>query len=409
MSSLAPAPGVLGGRLVLLFSAAVFLNYLDRGTLSLAAPLLQQELSLSPTEMGILFSAFFWSYAPLQPLAGWLAQRFDVRWVLGGGLALWALATVITGLVSSCEALLLLRVLLGIGESVSYPCNAKFLGQRATLAERGRANGFIATGQALGPMVGTLGGGLLVAGYGWRAVFIVFGVLSLLWLIPWFRATRGGLSLDVADAPVTVPWRRLLAERALWGTSLGHFCSNYSYYFMLSWLPLLLVKDRGFSMAEMAWIGSCVYALQAVSAPLTGWLCDRAIARGAAPERVLRGAMNLGLGVVALAMAACTGADTTGTVALILMAGIFFGVQSAPLGTMTQTLGGPRAAAQWMGVQNLCANMAGVTAPVLTGITIDRTGSFVWAFALAAGVTLLGVLSYTFLVRQVAPVDWDEP
>ena len=106
-------------------------------------------------------------------------------------------------------------------------------------------------------------------------------------------------------------------------------------------------------------------------------------------------------------MAACAAATPTTTVAMILIAGFFFGMQSAPLGSITQTLGGARAAGQWMGVQNLCANMAGVLAPLLTGILVERTGSFLWAFALAAAVTACGVLAYTVVIRRVAPVDWD--
>ena len=149
--------------MVWLLAAAVFINYFDRGNLATASPLLQRELGLSNSELGILFSAFFWSYAPLQPVAGWLAQRFDVRYVLGCGLALWALATMLTGLATSFAMILILRVLLGIGESVAYPCNAKFLAQRVPIHERGRSNGFIAVGQSLGPTCGTLLGGLIMA------------------------------------------------------------------------------------------------------------------------------------------------------------------------------------------------------------------------------------------------------
>jgi len=226
----------------------VFLNYFDRGTLATASPLIQGELGLTNAEMGILFSAFFWSYAPLQPLAGWLAQRFDVRYVLGGGLALWALATTLTGFVSSFAAILALRVLLGFGESVTYPCNAKYLGQRVPLAERGRANGFIATGQALGPMLGILLGGLITEHYGWRPAFVLFGLLSLLWLLPWQSVTRDGATAGLVAGGKTVPYAALLRKRSLWGTCLGHFCGNYAYYFMLTWLPLLLVKQHGFSV-----------------------------------------------------------------------------------------------------------------------------------------------------------------
>ena len=393
-------------RVVLLLSAAVFLNYFDRGTLSTAAPLVRGELGLSDSQMGVLFSAFFWSYAPMQPLAGWLAQRFDVRIVLGTGLALWGAATALTGFASGFTQILLLRVMLGIGESVAYPCNAKFLGQRAAAHERGRANGLIATGQSLGPLLGTLFGGLVMAEYGWRVAFIVFGLVSLLWLLPWAVVTKGGLDdARYADAR-PLPWRVLLRQRSLWGTSLGHFCGNYAYYFMLTWLPLLLVREYGYTLQEMAMLGAAVYGMQAVSAPVTGWYCDRLLARGAQPDRVLKRTMIIGLCGVAVPMALCAIAGPEESVALILVTGIFFGVQSAPLGTITQTLGGPRAAGQWMGVQNLCANIAGVLAPMLTGFAVEASGNFAIAFASASIVTLGGVLAYGVVVQRVEPVRW---
>ena len=395
-------------RVVLLLSAAVFLNYFDRGALSIAAPLVQEELQLSPAQMGILFSAFFWSYAPLQPLAGWLAQRFDVRRVLGCGLALWGLATALTGFATGFWMILGLRVLLGIGESVFYPCNAKFLAQRAAVHERGRANGLVATGQALGPLAGTLLGGLLMAGYGWRPAFLLFGILSLLWLWPWHLATRAGETSGSAAGARPVPYSVLLRQRSLWGTSLGHFCGNYAYYFTLTWLPLMLVREHGLSMAQMAVVGSCVYALQAVAAPATGWLCDRLISRGGTPDRVLKNMINIGLCGAAAAMAACAFASPTASIGLILMTGLFFGMQSAPLGAISQTIGGPRAAGQWMGVQNLCANMAGVLAPVITGYVVESTGQFLWAFLIAAAVTLAGVFAFGVVVQRVEPIGWDD-
>ncbi len=395
--------------MVWLLAAAVFINYFDRGNLATASPLLQRELGLSNSELGILFSAFFWSYAPLQPVAGWLAQRFDVRYVLGCGLALWALATMLTGLATSFAMILILRVLLGIGESVAYPCNAKFLAQRVPIHERGRSNGFIAVGQSLGPTCGTLLGGLVMARFGWRPAFVVFGALSFAWLIPWRAATRDGTTAGSAAGQHPIPYRVLLRERSLWGTSLGHFCGNYAYYLMLTWLPLLLVRVHGFRMEQMAAIGACVYALQALSAPATGWVCDRLIIRGIAPNRVLKTAIIVGLCGVAVPMALCAVAGARLSVMMLLMAGVFFGVQSAPLGSITQTLGGPRAAGQWMGIQNLCANMAGVLAPLITGFAVDRGRDFFWAFAISAVITLAGVSAYAFMIRRIEPVAWPAP
>jgi MFS transporter, ACS family, D-galactonate transporter len=128
----------------LLLAAAVFINFVDRGSLATASPLLKDELGLSNSQIGVLLSAFFWPYAPLQPVAGWLAQRFDVRYVLAGGLSVWAIATALTELSTSFTLLLAVRILLGIGESVAYPCISKLLAQRAPEHERGRANGLIA-------------------------------------------------------------------------------------------------------------------------------------------------------------------------------------------------------------------------------------------------------------------------
>jgi MFS family permease len=391
---------------VLLLAAAVFINYFDRGNLATASPLLQKELGLSSSDLGILFSAFFWSYAPLQPLAGWFAQRFDVRYVLGGGLALWALATTLTAVAGSFAGILVLRVLLGIGESVAYPCNAKFLAQRVAAHERGRANGLIAVGQSLGPTSGTLAGGLMMAHFGWRPAFLVFGLLSLAWLIPWRTATGDGSTAASAAGAHPLPYHTLLSERSLWGTSLGHFCGNYAYYFMLTWLPLFLVNAQGFRMDQMAVIGAGIYALQAISAPATGWICDRWILGGAAPNRVLKTAIIIGLCGVAVPMALCAFASHAFIVALLLVAGVFFGVQSAPLGSITQTMGGPRAAGQWMGIQNFFANMAGVLAPLITGFIVHRGNNFFWPFAIAAAVTLTGVLAYAVVIKRVEPVSW---
>ncbi len=241
---------------------------------------------------------------------------------------------------------------------------------------------------------------------GWRPTFVLFGLMSLAWLIPWRSATRGGETAGSRAGNHPISYRVLLKERSLWGTSLGHFCGNYAYYFMLTWLPLLLVRTYGFTMEHMAAIGAGVYALQALSAPATGWLCDGLIYRGSSPNRVLKAAIILGLCGVAASMALCALAGATLCMVLLLFAGVFFGVQSAPLGSITQTLGGPRAAGQWMGIQNLCANMAGVLAPLITGFVVGRDGNFNWAFGISAAITLAGVFAYAVLIRRVEPVAW---
>src|SRR4051794_37601662 len=169
-------------RLITVLALGVLLNYVDRANLATAAPLLQAELSLSASQLGLLFSTFFLVYAPAQILAGWLVHRFDLRWVMVAGLTLWGLATAGTGLAVGFLSILSLRLLLGLGESVMFPTWQLLLARRTSEHERGRANGIIGAGQGVGPMVGTLFGGLAMARFGWRVMFVGLGVITLLWL-----------------------------------------------------------------------------------------------------------------------------------------------------------------------------------------------------------------------------------
>ena len=278
-------------RLVLLVTAALFINFIDRGNLATAAPLLQDELHLSASQLGFLLSAFYYGYALCMAPAGWLAERYGAHKVLAAGLIIWSLSTLGTGLVHGFTALLVLRILLGVGESVSFPCASKVFANAIPVERLGVANGVLGFGYLVGPAVGTLLGGYLMSVYGWRPVFILFGALSLLWLWPWRKvkvalSPKGGI-VD-KDAP---PFRIILRQRALWGASLGHFASNYSFYFILSWLPFYLVKERGFSMGTMALIASWAYLLNALSALFMGWVADRWIRGGRSADSVYKGLM----------------------------------------------------------------------------------------------------------------------
>ena len=183
-------PAVPTLSLVLLVAAAIFLNYVDRGTVAVAAPLMKVELGLSATGFGIAVSAFFWIYAPIQLAVGWLCDRFSVYRLLAGGLALWALSTMLMGLVGSLAGLVVLRLLLGIGESIAFPGSSKIICRHVPPARRGIANAAVAAGIALGPALGTLAGGLITAHYGWRPMFVLFGFATLLWLAPWSAVVR---------------------------------------------------------------------------------------------------------------------------------------------------------------------------------------------------------------------------
>jgi MFS family permease len=398
--------------LVTLLAVVLFINYADRGLLSIAAPLLQGELHLSDPQLGMLFSAFFWTYSCAQIPIGWVAERFGAHRVLAAGLIIWAVATMLVGVASGFVTLIVLRMLLGVGESTGFPCVAKLLAVAVPVAELGVANGVVGSAYSFGPAVGALLGGTLMVQFGWRSAFVVFGAVSLLWLWPWLRVLRRE-ELSVAGdgaggAADLAPMRLLLRSRAMWGTTLGLFCANYVFYFMMSWLPVYLVRERGFSLSEMASLTSASYVVMGVCALLGGIAVDRYIRRGGSPNRGYKTALavvHLGAVVCMLAMAF---APRWAALASIFVYQALNGASAAALYAVPEILGGVQATGRWVGIQNSGGSLAGVAAPWLTGIIIDMTGHFTLAFVLAALVSFVGLVGWIGMVPVLKALEWKE-
>ncbi|HEY1449199.1 MAG TPA: MFS transporter, partial [Caulobacteraceae bacterium] len=355
----APARSVaLGAAVVPLLALSVFINYVDRGNLATAAPLMKSELGLSAAQVGVLLSAFFWTYTPGQILAGWLAHRLNAYRTLALGLAIWSLATAATGLAGSFAILIILRLVLGVGESAAFPCSSRLLAQHLPAARLGAANGLIGVGLALGPAFGTWAGGNLMGQAGWRPTFVIFGLASLLWLIPWRRATAH-LDRAAVDGPDLSPpsYLQVLKRREAWGAGLGHFCSTYAFYFVVSWLPLYLVKARGFTMGQMATAGGLIYLIYAASSLAAGWLTDRWMKAGASANLARKTAVIASHLIPAAALVVAAFGSVTGTLIALGVAGVGFGINTSQIFSIGQTLAGPRAGGKWMGVQNCLGNV----------------------------------------------------
>lgn len=402
--------GFTGTKLavLILMAFSIGINYIDRGSLSTAAPLLKAELLLSPAQLGMLFSAFFWSYALLQIFSGWLVDRYNVVWIMAIGYLLWSAATAVTGMVHTISILFMLRILLGIGESVAYPCYSKIIASNYAEHERGFANALIDASAKLGPALGILIGGILMTRFGWRPFFIILGFGSLLWIPAWFRWKPSVNNSGQLAYPTGPGFKEILTRRALWATSLGHFCGNYFWYFVLTWLPFYLVKERGFTMENMAYIGALAYGLTAISTVVTGWLADRAIAAGSTPTRVRKTCTTVGLAFASVIVAVVIIPGSTASMLVLMVACISQGVFASSHWAITQTIAGPAAAGKWSGLQNCFANMAGVIAPLITGFVVDRSGQFYWAFVVTACVVLIGAANYLFLLGPVKPLEWSK-
>jgi len=385
---------------------ALFISYVDRGNLATAATLIQQEFVLSPERLGVLLSAFYFTYVAAMVPAGWLAERYGARRVLAAGLVIWSLATLASGFAASFIALLLLRLLLGLGESVSFPCMSRLLVVGVPSNQLSVANGVVAFGYLIGPAVGTLVGGLLMAQYGWRAVFILFGALSLLWLLPWRQLVVHEPRSTAGSAEAGPTLRSILGERALWGTSLGLFSMNYSYYLILAWLPAYLVSARGFSLASMATVAAGAYLINALAALGAGWAIDRWIARGHSvnlTHKSIMAAYHL-FGIVC--MIGIVTLPVAGSIACLYFYQLIIGIGSPGTYAIPQILAGPTATARWVGVQNMCGNLAGLIAPAATGFIIGATGEYDRAFLLAAAINVLGLVGWVVLLPKIAPIEW---
>ncbi|MEI6418161.1 MAG: MFS transporter [Sphingomonadales bacterium] len=403
-----PASNRIIWAMVLLLGLAILLNYVDRGTLGVAGPLIRADLGLSPAVFGMAASAFFWVYAPVQLGIGWLVDRVSTTRLLALGLALWGLATIATAAVQGLALLLALRLLLALGESVAFPAAYKLIAVHVPVPSQARAVSVVSMGLALGPVVGTLGGGLLQAAFGWRPMFLVMGAATLLWLLPWLLVMR-----RLPQVPLAPPRRddgseaglfSVMRQPAFWMNTAYQFGWSYGLYFLISWLPSWLVEARGYSLADMAWVASLVYVAQAAAAFVAGRLGTRSL-RGspAAMQRLLlvAGALMEGLGIIALLLAP----PGPALLAALALAGAGIGCGHVAFVVAMQIYAGPQMIGRWSGFQNAIANSAGIASPLLAGWLVGATGSYASAFVLAAGLSGVSLL-LALLLPRIRPLAW---
>ena len=398
--------GAFAPALILLVIACV-INYIDRGNVSVAAPLIRDEFGLSPSQLGILFASFFVAYTAGQFLMGWLVDRSDAGRILAAGFLVWSLATGATGLARSFAMLLAMRLVLGFGESAALPAASKILARHLAEHHRGFAAGALMSALRCGNAIGTLGAGLLMARFGWRPVVLWIGVASLLWLPAWQKWKPHGGQAAAVPSGHGPGFGDILRQQSFWGTVGGHFCSNYLFYFMATWLPSYLVMERHLSMGSMARTAGLYYFVDAVSAISTGWLQDIAIRSGHSVTFVRKAAMAIGFSTGGVGVVGCALAGEHTYLWWLLIAGWGCGMTSPGLFTFPQTLAGSHAVGKWYGWQNGFANFAGMIGPSLTGFVLQWTGSFLGPFGITAASCLVGVFSWVFVVGRVEQVNWE--
>lgn len=404
-------PRLLHWFALILLVISVCINYADRGNLGVAAKSLERELHFSQGQLGILLGSFSLTYALMQLVAGPAIDRWNVNWLYAWGFLLWSAATGLTGLANSFAVFLMLRLVLGAGESVAYPAYSKIIATVFPERLRGTANALIDAGSKIGPALGVMLGFKLLNQFTWRGMFVVIAVASALWLIPWCSIIP---QLTVDERRIrTITWTpgygQLVRNRKFWGTVLGLFGANYAWFFLLNWIPYYFETDRHITGARLSVLASLPFWSVAGSSLLLGLFADALIRHGYEPGRVRQSVICCGLiGSAAFLIPAVVLRDPT-------LFQIFFFLSLACMGgfssnhwALTQRLSGIRAAAKWTALQNCIGNFAGVIANYIGGWTLATTHSFYPAFALAAGAMLAGVYGYWFLIREVVPVNWEK-
>ena len=386
-----------------LLFVAVLANYVDRNNLSVAAVPVMDEFGFSPSAVGTLMSAFFWTYTLLQIPAGWAVDRFGFRWTYGIAFLVWSLSTAATGLARSFGEILALRLLLGVGQAAAQPVSLTYIRENFTEGEQGLPTGLYISGMMIGPAFGGLLGGLLLENLGWRQMFVLTGLVPLVWMLPWLRFAppRKAAIRPVGPSRRTaIPVRKLAGNPVVWGITITAFFYSYFWYFCMSWLPSYLVMERGLSFLEMGIYTALPFVGMSLVAPMAGRWADRWIRRTGRPVIVRKVFVIIGylIGSSTLSLVWVESSELALAVLVCALAGI--GLTSANYWALTQAISPKAITGRAIGYQNTISNLAGICAPVLTGYLVEQSGNFDSAIIFASVSLWLAAASYAFLVRE---------
>ncbi|MBO1359150.1 MFS transporter [Acetobacter sacchari] len=411
---------IIGG----LLGGGVLVNYIDRINLSVAAPQLMAEFHLTPTDIGLLFSAFFWSYALLTIPAGMILDRFGVTSVGRWGAFLWSIASAAVAFASGFGGIFMARLLLGAAEAPCFPANAKATGYWFPRQERSVATSLFDAAAKFANVIGVPLGAFVVVNFGWRWGFGVTAALSFSYFVAYYciyrdpsadknlsreehayildgGATPEGESASSAGSMLVY----LLRQRKVWGLSLGFAAYGYTFYLFLTWLPGYLVQAMHMSILESAGYAAIPWACATVSdIVFGGLLVDRLIAAGHDETKVRKTVLVVGM---LFGLSVFNATQTTDPRWAIFWISIALSglAASAPIGWSIPSLIAPKGGTATIGgIMNFLNNMMGVIAPIVTGLIVGATHHFEAAFLVAGVMLLFGIFSYVVVLGRIEPI-----
>lgn len=424
-----PVPGQQPTRvrfsILALIATGTLINYLDRTILGIAAPSLTKELGIDAALMGVVFSAFSWTYAAAQVPGGAFLDRFGTRLTYFLSVSFWSLFTLGQALVGGIGALLGIRLALGVAESPCFPANSRVVATWFPRQERAFATGVYTVGEYIGlaflsPLLFAM-----MAAFGWRSLFIGAGVIGLIFAFVWWwkyrepgesRANAAEIAEIVAGGGLTdqpahqkFDWHaagKLLGKRQMWGICLGQFAGNSTLVFFLTWFPTYLATERHMDWLKIGFFAIAPFIAASIGVLFGGWWSDHMLRRGLSPNVARKLPIILGLLLATTIVAANFVDDNRIVIAILSLA--FFAQGMAALGwTLVSDIAPEGMLGVTGGVFNLAANLAGIVTPIVIGGIVAATGSFFYALGFIGCVALMGALSYIFILGNVERIVID--
>ena len=412
-----------------LIAFGTMLNYLDRTVLGIAAPSLTKDLGLTAAMMGVAFSAFSWSYALLQIPGGIFLDRFGTRRAYTVALVGWSACTAAMGLVVGLPQLVLTRIGVGMFEAPCFPANSRVLASWFPQQERARANAIYSVGQYAGIGFFSVPLFLITQAFGWRWLFGIVGAIGVVFGLLWWRVYRDpAQSTRVNDAemrhiesggggeykgqPVQFSWNQiatLLRHRQVVGASIGQFGGNSTQVFFLTWFPTYLVTERGMTFINAGLSASVPYIGASVGVLVGGFLSDFLLERTGSANLARKLPIVSGLLLASTIIAANYVPAGHNGLVIGVMSVAFFGQGLTNLGwTVLSDIAPKQVIGLTAGIFNFSANVAGILTPVVIGVALGISGSFVGPLIYIAAVALLGAFSYVVILGDIHRLELDE-
>jgi ACS family D-galactonate transporter-like MFS transporter len=419
-----PARSSMRWTIVIMAFLGTTINYIDRANLGVALPALKKEFGLSPEMSGLILGAFFWTYAAFQLPSGWFVDKVGARISYTFAVVWWSIFTGATAIASGFASMFGFRLLLGIGEAPAYPTNAKTVSEWFPKQERAFATSIYDSGARAGTVAALPLCTWIIGAYGWKASFVITGVIGIIWSFAWYALYRhpskhplvsdaerdyikaGQPAIAAAGTAPKVPWSSLFKYRTIWGMMLGFFCLNFVIYFFVTWFPTYLRDGRGFTAVKTGFWGM----IPGLFAILAGWTGGRTsdflVRRGFSLTKARKIPIVGGMTIAASIGLAVIVPSAMGAVALLALSygGLCFAAASI-WSLPADVAPTPGHVASIGGIQNFASNTAGICITYLVGKLLAKTGGFVVPLMMAGGFAILGALSYLFIVPEIKPLE----